>query len=320
VTHPVGTASLVTEIADATARCTPRIWGFGVGGMLSALLRADDALSRPDLTDRVAVLVTPSLAAAPDPTDHLIAVEPLLALAARRPHLDVRDICGRWLRAVLGARPAHPGGPCVHRPDLCPWQSTVWVDCMHTDGPGLAMLGHREEAVEYATASAAALQMPNGLFQHGYDVDQARGNGVAWGRGQAWALQGLAGTLAHAYDDGLARRLARLADALAEHERNGQWRTVVDDPASPVEPSVAAYVAHDMSAAISAGLLDPGYGAMTGRAWQATLRRLSSGTLAVSEATPVGAPAGYHRRALGVFPWGQAPVLHAALDRLEEDA
>lgn len=129
-------------------------------------------------------------------------------------------------------------------------------------------------------------------------------------------LQGLAGTLAHAYDDGLARRLARLADALAEHERNGQWRTVVDDPKAPIEPSVAAYVAHDMSAAISAGLLDPDHGAMTERAWQATLRRLSRGTLPVSQATPIGAPEDYHRRTLGMFPWGQAPVLHAALDRL----
>jgi rhamnogalacturonyl hydrolase YesR len=316
VTRPAVTASLATEVAGATARCTPRIWGFGVGGMLSALLRAGDELGRPDLIDRVATLVAPSLTAEPDPADHLIAVEPLLALAVRRPHLDVGHVCERWLRAVLGARSARPGGPRVHRPDLRPWQTTVWVDCMHTDGPGLATLGHREKAVAYATAYAAALQMPNGLFQHGYDVEEGRGNGVAWGRGQAWALQGLAGTLAHAYDDGLARRLARLADALAEHERNGQWSTVVDDPKAPIEPSVAAYVAHDMSAAISAGLLDPDHGAMTERAWQATLRRLSRGTLPVSEATPIGAPEDYHRRTLGMFPWGQAPVLHAALDRL----
>ncbi|SIM59621.1 glycoside hydrolase family 88 protein [Micromonospora cremea] len=312
---------LVAAIAEVTAATTPRIWGFGVGGTLTALLRAGDALRRPDLTQRVVDLITPSLTAPPDPTDHLIAVEALLALAARRPDLDVADACRRWLAAVRHARPAHPGGPRVHRPDLPPWRSTVWVDCMHTDGPGLAALGHHDEAVAHTIEYAAALQLPSGLFQHGYDAVAERGNGVAWGRGQAWALIGLTDTLVRAYDDRLAERLTRLVDALATHERDGQWSTVVDDPRAPVEASVAAYLAWAVPHVIDAGLVDPAHRAMADRAWAATRRRLSGGALTVSEATPVGAARDYHHRALGVFPWGQAPVLHAALDRitLEED-
>ncbi|MFC0504866.1 glycoside hydrolase family 88 protein [Micromonospora costi] len=310
---------LVAAIADATAATTPRIWGFGVGGTLTALLRAGEALNRPDLTERVVDLVTPSLAAPPDPTDHLIAVEALLALTNRRPDLDVTDACRRWLTAVRHARPARPGGPRLHRPDLPPWSSTVWVDCMHTDGPGLAALGHLDEAVTYATEYAGALQLPHGLFQHGYDARDGRGNGVAWGRGQAWALLGLTDTLIHAPDSGLAERLTRLIDALAAHERDGEWSTVVDDPDAPVEASTSAYLAWVVPHGIDAGLVDPVHRAMADRAWHATLRRLTGGALAVSEATPVGAARDYHHRALGVFPWGQAPLLHAALDRTTEE-
>ncbi|MEV4545685.1 glycoside hydrolase family 88 protein [Micromonospora echinaurantiaca] len=307
---------LVAAVAQVTAATTPRIWGFGVGGILTALLRAGDTLGRPDLTQRVVDLVAPSLTAPPDPTDHLIAVEALLALADRRPDLDVTDACHRWLTAVRDARPAHPGGPRLHRPDLPPWSATVWVDCMHTDGPGLAALGHADEAVSYATEYATALQLPHGLFQHGYDARAGHGNGVAWGRGQAWALLGLTETLLHAPDNGLAERLVRLVDALAAHERDGEWSTVVDDPHAPVEASTSAYLAWILPHAVDAGLVDPAHGAMADRAWAATLRRLApNGALAVSEATPVGAARDYRHRALGVFPWGQAPVLHAALDR-----
>jgi rhamnogalacturonyl hydrolase YesR len=308
---------LVVAIAEATAATTPRIWGFGVGGTLTALVRAGEALHRPDLAQRVVDLVAPSLTAPPDPTDHLIAVDALLALAARRPDVDIDDACRRWLAAVRHARPGHPSGPRLHRPDLPPWHSTIWVDCMHTDGPGLAALGHPDEAVAYATAYAAALQLPNGLFQHGYDTAARQGNGVAWGRGQAWALLGLTDTLTRAYDGGLAERLTRLVDALAAQERDGQWSTVVDDLDAPVEASVAAYLAWTVPHGIDAGLVDPAHRAMADRAWTATLRRLTpGGTLAVSEATPVGAAPDYCDRALGVFPWGQAPVLHAALDRI----
>ncbi|MGW3608004.1 glycoside hydrolase family 88 protein [Micromonospora sp. NPDC005161] len=306
---------LVAAIADATAATTPRIWGFGIGGTLTALLRAADALHRPDLTQRVVDLVTPSLTAPPDPTDHLIAVEALLALTDRRPDIDVTDACRRWLAAVRHARPARPGGPRLHRPDLPPWSSTVWVDCMHTDGPALATLGHPDEAVTYATEYADALQLPHGLFQHGYDARAERGNGVAWGRGQAWALLGLTDTLIHAPDHGLAERLTRLVDALATHERDGEWSTVVDDPDAPVEASTSAYLAWVVPRAVDAGLVDPAHRVMADRAWHATLRRLTGGALAVSEATPVGTALDYHRRTLGVFPWGQAPLLHAALDR-----
>jgi rhamnogalacturonyl hydrolase YesR len=307
---------LTTVVAETTARCTPAIWGFGVGGSLCGLVRAGRALNRPDLVQRVVELVEPSLRAAPGPTDHLIAVDALLALASCRPDVDVGMACDRWLRAVLDASRPVPGRPRVHRPDLTSWQSTIWVDCMHTDGPGLAALGRPEEAVTYAMEYAGVLQRTDGLFQHGYDVETGRGNGVAWGRGQAWAMLGLVDTLHRVGDDELTGRLARLVEALCEHEVDGQWRTVVDDEDAPSEPSVAAYVAYGLGRAIAYGLVDAGHQSMADRALDATIRRLSGGWLPVSEATPVGAARDYRDRALGAFPWGQAPVLHVLLDRM----
>lgn len=314
---PAALDDLLDTVAGTTARCEPVVWGFGVGGALHGLIRAGRLRRRPDLIQRVVDLVSPSLSAAPGPTDHLIAVEVLLALAEVCPDLDVTAACNRWLHAVRRAARPVPDRPRVHRPDLAAWRSTIWVDCMHTDGPGLAALGYPDDAVRYATEYAAALQLQNGLFQHGYDVAAGRGNGVAWGRGQAWALLGLIGTLRRVPDDGLAARLGRLVEALAAHERDGQWHTVVDDRAAPIEHSVSAYLAFAVPHAVALGLVGARFQAMAGRAFDAMLRHLSGGGLAVSQATPVGAAAQYHDRALGIFPWGQAPVLHALLDRWE---
>jgi rhamnogalacturonyl hydrolase YesR len=306
-------------VADRTTACDFTIWGFGVGGALSGLVRAGEETRTPAYANFVTGLVRPSLTAARDPTDHLISVEALLALAQARPDLRVDDACQRWTRTVLDAERPVPGEPRVHRPDLQRWSSTIWVDCMHTDGPGLALFGYTDEAVAAAEEYAAALQRPDGLFHHGYDVSSGRGNGVAWGRGQAWAMLGLLGTLEHADDPGLRHRLERLVGALARHEREGNWGTVVDDPSAPVERSVGAYVAWAVPRAVGLGLVDRGYAAMAERAYSAMLSALDHGALTCSSATPVGAAEAYKRQGTGTYPWGQAPVLHALLDRLAEE-
>lgn len=311
------TRLIASEVAERTRTLSVTVWGFGVGGALSALARAGDLLDKPQYVDDVIELVAPSLAAAPDPTDHLISVEALRVLASVRPGVKIDEACERWMRAVLDAKRPRPGGPRVHRPDLPRWSTTIWVDCMHTDGPGLAALGLHDDAVTAAQEYSAVLQRDDGLFHHGYDVDAERGNGVAWGRGQGWALLGLVDSLSMTHDDGLLRRLNRLAEALAWHEDDGRWHTFVDDPASPLEHSVAAYVANGLGRAIVRGLVDDAYSAIVRRASAATIEVLDRGGLTVSEATPVGDVANYTTRAVGVFPWGQAPVLHLLLDRLE---
>lgn len=302
-------------VADATRRCEFTVWGYGVGPALAALLAVSRTLGRADLADRVVELVTPALHRGPDPTDHLIPVEVLTALPGEA---DVRPALGRFRTAVLDACRPVPGRPRVHRPDLGRWHRTVWVDCMHTDGPGLAALDDVDAAVAVTREAAAALQRPDGLFDHGYDVGTGEGNGVAWGRGQGWALLGLAGTLAHARDAELSDRLDTLLAALARHERDGRWHTVVDHDAAPVEMSTSAYVALAVSRAVRAGLADPAHAAMADRAYAAAAAAVDGGVLPASDATPVGRAADYYDRPLGLRPWGQGPLLLAMLDRRED--
>lgn len=314
---------LVRAVAERTARCPVTIWGFGIGGTLTGLLRASAVTGQGSaaFADRVVELVGPALDAPPAPTDHLIPVEALLALRRARPDVPgalIDALCARWASAVLDAPRRRPGGPRLHRPDLAPWSSTIWVDCMHTDGPGLAALGRLDEAVAYTREYAAVLQRDDGLFHHGYDVDTERGNGVAWGRGQAWALFGLVDTLHVAADAELSARLARLVEALARHEDGGRWHTVVDDPSSPLENSVAADGAWGVGRAVRLGLVDGEFAAMAARAFDTTIAAIDEdGGLEVSEATPVGDRHNYVSRATGIYPWGQAPVLHALLGRLD---
>lgn len=287
-----------------------KIWGFGEGPALLAVLRAARAHGRPDWVDAVAELVAPSLTAAPDEeVDHLVPVEVLLEL---RPRLDVSAALDRFVAAVAGAARPEPGQPRVHRPHHPVLGRMVWVDCLHTDGPGLAALDRLDDAVDVTAESVQALQDATGLFSHGYRVDIGEASGVHWARGQGWALYGLVGLLERVPDATLSAALDRLLRALAAHAIDGRWRTIVDDPNSPEEASLSPMVAATVRRGIAAGVVDPEWQALADRALAATLDAVrSDGTLLVSEATPVGPPATYYERGEGVFPWGQGPLLDA---------
>ena len=103
---------------------------------------------------------------------------------------------------------------------------------------------------------------------------------------------------------------------MSRHEDDGRWHTVVDDPSSPFENSVSAYLAWLVPQAVAAGLVDDAGQDLAGRARTATLEALDRGRLAVSDATPIAASQAYRDRPTGVHPWGQAPVLDLLLDEL----
>lgn len=276
--------ALIEAVAVRSLDYPYRVWGFGEGMALSGVIRAGELLGQHKWIDAVAELVAPSLHAAPGPTDHLIPVEVLVELKRLRPELDIEPAVQRFVAAV---------GDEVHRPDLRGLESMVWVDCMHTDIPGLLLAGQTQAAQRVVDRACAHLQDASGLFSHGYDAATGRANGVHWGRGQGWALHGLlAAGSPHAHP---------LVKALQRTEQgSGRWRTIVDEPEAPFENSVSAFVA--------ACLGGTGLGS---RALRAALDAMDGdGGLPVSSATPVGS---YLDRDTGVFPWGQGPLLLALL-------
>lgn len=142
--------------------------------------------------------VAPSLPAPSDEeVDHLIPVEVLLELHRQCPELDVSTALDRFVNAVAHAARPVTTRPQVHRPHHPTLGRMIWVDCLHTDGPGLAALGNHEAAMAVTSEAVHALQDGTGLFNHGYRVDSGTTNGVHWARGQGWALYGLVGLLAY---------------------------------------------------------------------------------------------------------------------------
>lgn len=288
-----------------------RVWGFGEGPALLGLIAASDLLGDDRYLRKVEELVTPWLSKPLELEDHVASAEVLIALEHRTHHGRLWEAAEGWAKLVVEAEHRDGGSPGVHRSDLKRWSTTVWVDCLHTDGPGLAALGKTLEAVAVVEESASALQDPCGLFCHGLDVATGCVNGVHWGRGCCWALLGLVGTLASVSDERLMGRLERLLAALRRHERDGRWRTIIDDPTAPWEISVSALVAEGVFAGLRDGVLGEEHRLMAERALRAALDETQDGALYVSDATPLGGPELYKNRSTGVFPWGQGPLLLA---------
>lgn len=276
------------------------------------MLRAGELLGDDSLVDHVATRIHPKLIADAAPTDHLISVEALSELQRLRPDLDVHASIKRFLVAIRHAERPATWAPAVHRPDIEHLSRTIWVDCMHTDGPGLEIAGYSNDSVTALEEASTALQDEGGLFSHAYDVDAAAPSGVHWGRGQGWALHGL---VLGARSANLDYRLDALLGALARTEADGAWRTIVDDPSAPFEASVSAIVASGILTGVTTGRIAPKWVPLAHRALLSAVDQLDPhGGLFVSEATPAGTPASYHTRKTAVYPWGQGPLLLAMLE------
>ncbi|WP_155370789.1 glycoside hydrolase family 88 protein [Catellatospora vulcania] len=308
----------IEAVAARTLDHDFRIWGFGEGMALLGLLRAGARYDRPQWIDTVADLTAPALGRQVQPTDHLIPVEVLVELHRLRPAIRVDAAITRFVAAVW-----QDGAPLpLHRPDLPDLGDTVWVDCMHTDGPGLLLAGHPDAATAAMTLACDRLQDATGLFSHSYNTGPARADGVHWGRGQGWALHGLVPlTTADPAHHPLRERTSHLLDALARYETDGRWRTIVDDPAAPFEHSVSALVAAGIQHGLLTRMVDPAWRALADRSLRAAVNALDGhGGLPVSAATPAGPPDIYLHRTTGVFPWGQGPLLLALLDAAATDS
>ncbi len=326
--------TIVGRVAARTAAYPWKRWGFGEAVALLGLVAASRATGETQHRDFVERWLDDwwtSLGRDLTFKDHLTPGVALLLLARE----DDRWLVPAGALGDLFTRFPSVGGLAIHRPDLHGWSSHVWVDCLYTDGPFLALLGRltgnrawQDLACAQALAYVGALwDEATGLFFHGFDAASGRPNAIRWGRGNGWALLGLIDLLR--FLDQAHPSRPRLVDVVREQinalvalqHASGHWHTVLDHEDAYLESSVAAMMAWALPQAVHLRLAGSWVLAAASRALDAALACTDeNGNLkGVSEATPAGGLATYLSRSTGVFPWGQGPLLLALADHIAPD-
>jgi unsaturated rhamnogalacturonyl hydrolase len=211
------------------------------------------------------------------------------------------------------------GGPCV------------FVDSIHFHGPFLAKLYQVTDDVRYLEQAERTIgpqvellwDREQHLFHHFWSEREQRRNGVLWGRGNGWGMLGIIHTLvAIPTERPLARHLRSIlrqqATRMAKlQDECGEWHTVLDDPSSYLEPSIAAFLVEGLSTAIRNGWLEETYLPIVERAWHAMHKYLRPDGLfdGVSYETFPSFRAQHYRTMPrgAMVPWGQGPFLTACL-------
>ncbi len=210
----------------------------------------------------------------------------------------------------------------------------IYVDCLHFDPPFDAHLTQLTGDDRWANAAlieaegyGRLLRDPaTSLYHHFWLERTGRAYALGWGRGQGWALLGLLDVLelvpdGHAGRERLAATAASLAEAMRAHQRDdGHWHAVVHEPSSGDETSTAAFMATAFFRGLSSGLLEPDrFAAAAERAWSAAWSAVDDRGLLTGVSAAVYSstePRHYHHVPRGFdVPWGQGPVLTAALAR-----
>jgi unsaturated rhamnogalacturonyl hydrolase len=305
-----------------------RVWGYGEWIALEGLLAAARICQNPRYLGFVEGLVAGWISKRDQliPADHVapgVALLELYELTRREIYLD-RALA---LARLLLDSPRSSRGARLLRPDA---NRHVYVDCLYSDPPLFCCLaratgerGWFQQAADYALEFWNVLvdaKVP--LLYHGYSDVSREHIGLLWGRGAGWALLGMADMLAN-LPDGVAGHEELLANfrAMAAVLRdlqsdNGNWHTVLDHPRTYLEPSIACFVCAAFLKARRTGLLDSSFEECARRSWDACRAGVSeSGRILVSEATPEGNLDSYQALRLGVYPWGQGPLLRAIEER-----
>jgi unsaturated rhamnogalacturonyl hydrolase len=199
---------------------------------------------------------------------------------------------------------------------------------MHFDGPFFAKLYQttREERYRWLALANILSQLdllhdPQSELLHHFWMEREKArNGVLWGRGNCWGLLGIVETLEYLPADDpqsqhLRNTLKRIVAAMARlQDPRGGWHTVLNDPGSYIETSVAAFMVHVLSRSIEREWIEPAlYYPVLESAMSSMLDSVKTGGLldGVSfETFPSTRPEHYRRMPRGAMvPWGQGPLL-----------
>lgn len=320
------TVELIRTVAARTMCWKFRVWGFGEAIALRGLYQASSITGDPVFRDHVDGLLEGYVkrGVGTSPEEHIAPGFELLLLYQRTGE-------ERYLQAAQKLAALHASfsivrcGARVHRADLPGWRRQIWVDCMDSEPPFLALLGSvtgdsryfEQSASEIAGYARLLQDEETGLFFHGFE-EACGTNGQLWARGNGWALMGLVEVLKllpkeHSLYHELSERLVRHCRALARYQdASGLWHTVITNQDTYLESTLAVMTAYSLREAFKDAVLDETeFGHIEREARAAAMRLISDdGVLnLVTEATPVAEMKMYATRPFGVFPWGQGPLL-----------
>ncbi len=156
---------------------------------------------------------------------------------------------------------------------------TMWLDDLYMSVPFLvrfyALTGDKaalDDAARQFFLYREMLQMDNKLLSHVFDFRHGMRNGVAWGRGNGWALFSLTELLSVLPAEHPERAEAEaffreLCEAYAPYQsEDGRWRQVIDEEDAYLETSVSAMFACSFFRGVRMGLLDKSYAERARRA------------------------------------------------------
>jgi unsaturated rhamnogalacturonyl hydrolase len=256
---------------------------------------------------------------------------PLLRTYQRTGDPRLLGAARRLADVITGVRHGRKGVP-LYYPPRERWAADSPVDVIQLVGPFLALLGAVTGEREYAahamvhvlTLAAVLFDTNEGLFEHWHYGERSGTTRGFWGRGQGWALLGMADALRYAPPDvpgyrALLSVFQQHAESLTRwQEPGGHWRTVVDRRDVYLETSVACFYAAAVPASIDAGLLPEALREPAERAWHAALATVDErgDVTGTSAGTGGGDVWHYARIPVGAYKWGQGPLLLAAARRL----
>jgi unsaturated rhamnogalacturonyl hydrolase len=220
-------------------------------------------------------------------------------------------------------RPARMGG-------------TVWPDDLYMGGVFLVQDGiysHDQKLIDDAARQiihqAALEQDRDGLWFHGYFVDQKSHAPFKWGRCNGWVTVTLVETLsAMPKDDPLRPQLLEiLRKQITGLEKvqapDGMWRQVLDKPELWEETSCTAMFAYGIARAVNRGWIEPSHLAVARKAFAAIAKNvgLDGAVHGTCEGTSIGADLSYYVQRLrpNDDPHGHGPVMLAGLEILLAD-
>ena len=155
-----------------------------------------------------------------------------------------------------------------------------WTDDMFMSATLLARAGRDTRAADalgqLLTSYSAKLQRADGIFIHAAEGPHA------WGRGNGFALLGLAEALTYLpvewpHRPRVLEIYRRHVHALAALQSDdGSWRQVVDDPSSYRELTVTAMTVAAMARGVRLGWLDADARPVIERGWRAVVARVNA--------------------------------------------